>query len=224
MENQNQIRMISQDQTINTNNAANNMASMIQSHLGQLGQQQHNNQQQQQQQEEKQPAMTELSQLLKHCKNLEMQTSQLQQQLDEQINKNKKISEKTRQNMQNILDTIMTKWVDATTANDENVKKTFLEGMQRMVQNSAEDNGVWQMMVQASSLYERQTHELDQLKIENSHLKEAMNGTFGREDARISVGDKRKADGELERPPAVSGDPWAEFASIISSNGLRDGF
>eukprot|EP00960_Hanusia_phi_P056853 763388-Hanusia_phi.AAC.4 len=165
----------------------------------------------------KAPPMTELSQLLKHCKDLELQKTKLQQQLEDQLSHNKKLSEKTRQGMQHILDTILTKWVDAVDTKDEQVKKTFLDGMQRMVQNSAEDNGVWQMMVQASNLYDRQTHELDQLRIENSQLKERVQGTFGSEDARMS-GDKRKADQELERPAAISGDIWADFAKSIASD------
>eukprot|EP00960_Hanusia_phi_P024969 734541-Hanusia_phi.AAC.3 len=165
----------------------------------------------------KQPAMTELSQLLKHCKDLELQKTKLQQQLEEQLSHNKKLSEKTRQNMQHVLDTIMSKWVDAVDTKDDSVKKTFLEGMQRMVQNSAEDNGVWQMMVQASNLYDRQTHELDELRIENSQLRERVQGTFGSEDARMS-GEKRKAEDDLERPPAISGDIWADFAKSISSH------
>lgn len=201
-------RMITQDNTINQQSG--------QHQSQQQGfQTQHGNGAE----EVKQPVVTELSQLLKHCKDLELQKTKLQQMLDEQVNHNKKLSEKTRQNMQHVFDTIVSKWVDAVDTKDEGVKKTFLEGMQRMVQNSAEDNGVWQMMVQASNLYERQTHELDQLRIENSQLKDRVQGTFGSEDARMS-GEKRKADSDLERPPAITGDIWADFAKDISSYGI----
>lgn len=216
--NQNATRIITQDHTINQGQSQGQSQGQNQ---GQGQSQGHsmNYQSNQVNEENKAPPMTELSQLLKHCKDLEMQKSKLQQDLEEQINKNKKISEKTRQNMQHVLDTIMTKWVDAVDTKDEQVKKTFLDGMQRMVQHSAEDNGVWQMMVQASSLYDRQNHELDQLRIENNQLKERVQGTFGSEDARMSAGDKRKAEDELERPPAISGDIWGDFAKSIGTLG-----
>lgn len=217
MENQYSNAQNSMPRTITQDTTLGYQQQHQQNHLSQ-NQHQQNHQPNGGQEEQHKPPVTELSQLLKHCKDLEMQKTKLQQQLEDQINMNKKISEKTRTNMQHVLDTIMKKWVDAVDTKDEQVKTNFIEGMQRLVQNSAEDNGVWQMMVQASSLYERQTHELDQLRIENSQLKDRVQGTFGSEDARMS-GDKRKAEDELERPPAISGDIWSDFAKGISGSG-----
>ena len=61
----------------------------------------------------------------------------------------------------------MKKWTDAIDTKDEKVKDDFEVGLDKLVKNSAEDNGVWQMMVCASALYSRQEHDLDTLRSEN---------------------------------------------------------
>ena len=47
----------------------------------------------------------------------------------------------------------MKKWTDAIDTKDEKVKDDFEVGLDKLVKNSAEDNGVWQMMVCASALH-----------------------------------------------------------------------
>jgi len=59
-------------------------------------------------------------------------------------------------------------------------------------------NGVWQMMVAASSLHERQERNLVNLRKENSELKLKVNGMFGEPLSRV-VGGKLQADTELLR-------------------------
>eukprot|EP00960_Hanusia_phi_P013558 397400-Hanusia_phi.AAC.2 len=120
--------------------------------------------------------------------------------------------------MQKVLDTLMSKFGDALDSKDAGTKEKLLSGMQRLVENSAEQNGVWRIMVSASQLYETQSHELDQLRIENNELKERVNGTFSMEASR--VGDKRKADEDLERPAAISGDIWSDFAVAFREEGM----
>jgi len=87
------------------------------------------------------------------------------------------------------------------------------------VEKSAEDNGVWQMMVAASSLHERQNHDLDVLRVENNTLKTKVDGLYGDAGSR-TVGSKHKAEAELAREdvaPVVSDSMWDDFAKTIGS-------
>lgn len=188
-----------------------------------------NNQQQQQQHLQQQQqqrvidakgeakTLTDMTPILQHVKNLEENNSKMKAQIEELMNKNSKLSERTKQEMQKIYETVMAKFADALDKNDSGMKDKLLTGMQRLVENSAEDNGVWRMIVCASNLYERQTHELDQLRVENNELKERVNGTFGNESMR--VGEKRKANDDPEPVPAVTPDIWSEFKEAF-----RDSF
>ena len=71
---------------------------------------------------------------------------------------------------------IFKKWMGAVETKDEKVKTDFKCGLETLVKNSAEDNGVWKMMVAASSLHEQQQHNLDLLQKENNELKFAVRG------------------------------------------------
>ena len=79
--------------------------------------------------------------------------SKLRKELEEAGARNAKRSAKTREGMRSALDTFMKKWTDAIDTKDEKVKDDFEVGLDKLVKNSAEDNGVWQMMVCASALH-----------------------------------------------------------------------
>jgi len=73
--------------------------------------------------------------------------------------------------------------------------------------------------VAASSLHERQNHDLDLLRVENNSLKSKVDGLYGDAGSR-TVGSKSKADSELSRtdvPAVVSEDMWNDFAKQIGS-------
>eukprot|EP00960_Hanusia_phi_P053703 762433-Hanusia_phi.AAC.5 len=163
-------------------------------------------------------AFSDMTPILQHVKSLEDANSKLRGQVEELLNKNTKLSERTRHDMQKVLDTVMSQFADALESNNAGMKDKLLSGMKRLVENSAEDNGVWRMMVCASNLYKEQYHELDKLRIENNELKDRVNGTFNSELSR--VGDKRKAEGELERAPAIGGDIWNDFALAFRDEGI----
>jgi len=154
-------------------------------------------------------SFTDMTPILQHVKSLEETNSKLKAQLEELSTKNNKLSERTRSEMQKVLDTVMAKFGDALDSNDSGMKEKLMSGMKRLVENSADENGVWKMMVCASNLYEQQIHQLDKLRIENNELKDRVNGTFGSESSR--VGDKRKAEEDPEHQPAYTGDIWEEF-------------
>ena len=90
--------------------------------------------------------------------------------------------------------------------------------MERLVQQGAEDNGVWRMMVAASALHEQQEHNLDLLRKENSDLKNRIYGHYAKPEARLveDVLGKRKAESEPEYNQAVdTGNIWSEFAGYM---------
>jgi len=162
---------------------------------------------------------TDMSNILQHIKNLETNNVTLKSQLQDAEVRNGKLSAKTREGMQSALDTLMKKWMDAVETKDDKVKDSFKNGLTQLVEKSAEDNGVWQMMVAASSLHERQNHDLDLLRVENNTLKSKVDGLYGDAGSR-TVGQKSKADSELCRediPAVVSEDMWNDFAKQIGS-------
>ena len=88
--------------------------------------------------------------------------------------------------------------------------------MEKLVQNSAEDNGVWQMMVAASALHEKQEHNLDALRLECNELKQKIDGHYATPASRTdnALG-KRKADDVLDRSDVGAENTasiWDDFA------------
>lgn len=163
---------------------------------------------------------SDLPSLMKYVKQMESENSDLSAKLREALDKNGKLSQKTREGMQSALDTLMKKWMDAVETKDEKVKNDFKCGLEQLVKNSAEDNGVWQMMVSASALHERQTHNLDTLRAENLELRKKVDGMYAEPEARMDR--KRAASEQLSRddvePSSRAGeDMWADFAASIGT-------
>ena len=159
---------------------------------------------------------TEMSNILSHIKNLENDNTDLKTRLEEALQRNGKLSQKTREGMQSALDTLMKKWMDAVDTKEPKVKDDFKTGLEKLVQNSAEDNGVWQMMVSASALHERQEHDLEKLRSENTDLRRRVDGIYAAPESR--AGSKRPAGEQLSREdvaPDETGDIWANFARSI---------
>ena len=160
-------------------------------------------------------ARPQMGNVLKHIEALEQQRDKLAKQLEEATQRNEKLSTKTREGMQSALDTLMKKWMDAVETKDAQVKDQFKSGLNKLVQNSAEDNGVWQMMVAASSLHDRQAHDLDQLRVENNDLKQKLDGSYASSEARLG---KRPADEQLDRAAVAESETsgmWSDFAKDI---------
>lgn len=160
----------------------------------------------------------DMSNILDHIKNLETSKQDLEKALKEKNDRIERLSAKTREGMQSALDTLMKKWMDAVETKDEKVKSDFKCGLETLVKNSAEDNGVWKMMVAASSLHEQQQHNLDLLQKENNELKLRVDGLYANPSSRI-VGEKAKAVDQLDRQDvqADEGDIWGDFSRHIGS-------
>jgi hypothetical protein len=157
----------------------------------------------------------DMSNMLRHIEQLESKLAAKDKQLNEAQQRVEKFSARTREGMQSALDSLMKKWMDACETKDEKCKEQFKHGMEKLVQNSAEENGVWQMMVAASALHQRQEHDLDKLRGENNELKQKIDGHYATPGSRTreDILGKRKADGE---PDSGANDDaaglWDSFA------------
>ena len=159
----------------------------------------------------------DLSNVLAHIKSLEQAKSELELKLKETEQCAERMSVKTRESMQSAMDTLMKKWMDAVDTKDEVVKTQFKTGLDKLVNSSAEENGVWQMMVAASALHDRQEHNLEKLRVENNELRSKVDTMFTSPESRV-VGQKSKATEDLSRAGASDvGDCWAAFEKAIQS-------
>jgi hypothetical protein len=151
--------------------------------------------------------------MLRHIEQLEGKLSAKEKQLLEAQHRVEKFSARTREGMQSALDSLMKKWMDACETKDEKCKEQFKSGMEKLVQNSAEENGVWQMMVAASALHQRQEHDLDKLRTENSEMRSKIDGQYATKGSRTAedVLGKRKAESQPDEvEPGY--DLWSDFA------------
>ena len=157
--------------------------------------------------------------MLKHIEQLESKLTAKEKALLEATSRAEKFSARTREGMQSALDTLMQKWMDAVATKDETYKEEFKRGMKGLVDKSAEENGVWQMMVAASALHERQVHDLDTLRLENNDLKQKIDGHYATSSSRTEdLLGKRKAEDEGDRVGVAAGavNIWDEFAKDMS--------
>jgi hypothetical protein len=99
---------------------------------------------------------------------------------------------------------------------NEAVRSQFKEGMERVVKNTAEDSGVWQVVVCASAAHSRRINELEKLRAEHEELKTKMNGEFGSESSR-----KRPREETKEAVGEGSTDFWAGFEDSIKGKGFE---
>jgi len=165
---------------------------------------------------EKRPETQDLNNVLTHIKNLEQQKQELERRLEETEERAARMSQKTKAAMQSAMDTLMKKWMDAVETKEDTVKQQFKTGLDTLINKSADENGVWQMMVAASALHERQEHNLEKLRGENNELRGRVDSSFATQESRVAG--KRKAEADLgpgDVAGASSKDMWAEFATDI---------
>jgi len=105
--------------------------------------------------------------------------------------------------MKRILDTVIAKWLQDS-VNNEEARKQFSEGMQRLVTDTRENNGVWTVACEASHLHAKQVEEIERLRVECESLRALQGGQFKDEASRKRVRD----------PNPGNNDFWGEFESV----------
>ena len=171
--------------------------------------------------------LAHIAQLEAKIETLNSSNRDLALQLEQKDTRIKNLSEKTQEAMQSFAETLLKKWVDACETKNPTVKEDFIQGVNNIIKNSDETNGVWQMMVAASSLHERQEHNLEKLRVENSELKSRVDNLYSDSSSRVDssrVGNKRPADNQLDRQDVAAGNNstndiasmWDDFANSMS--------
>ena len=159
----------------------------------------------------------DLSSILARVQGLEEEKTRLVQLLEAERERVKevqaraeKMSEGKRNEMRQALETVITNWLQDS-VQDEKVREEFKQGMSRLVDNTAEDSGVWQVVACASNVHARRLQELERFRLENEELKARGTGEFRDEASR-----KRGRPGEDPEPVASgTGNIWTEFEQEI---------
>jgi hypothetical protein len=153
----------------------------------------------------------ELNSILTQVQNLQTDREKLMKELENAKQKVEKLTEGKRMEMKNSLDTVIAKWLEDSVEN-EGVRTQFKEGMERLVKNTAEDSGVWQVVVCASAAHARRLNEIERLRTEHEELKTKMGGEFGQEASRKRAREETK---EGAAGDASGSDFWVGFEDSI---------
>jgi hypothetical protein len=162
----------------------------------------------------------ELTSILTQVQTLQTDREKLMKELENAKQKVEKLTEGKRAEMKTSLDTVISKWLEDSVEN-EAIRSQFKDGMERLVKNTAEDSGVWQVVVCASAAHSRRLNELEKLRVEHEELKTRMTGEFGAEASRKRGREETK---EGSAPGAAGaggeGDFWAGFEDLARTKGF----
>ena len=125
----------------------------------------------------------ELTSILTQVQTLQADREKLQKELEETKTNLSKLQEGKRAAMRNVLDTVINKWIAESVENEE-ARKQFTEGMDRLVTDTRETSGIWQVACAASATHAKQTAELEKLRQECNELRTLQGGQFVKEDSR----------------------------------------
>jgi alanyl-tRNA synthetase len=156
----------------------------------------------------------ELTSILTQVQTLQTDREKLMKELENARQKVEKLTEGKRQEMQQSLNTVIAKWLEDSVEN-EGIRTQFKDGMERLVKNTAEDSGVWQVVVCASAAHSRRLNEMEKLRGENEELKNKMNGEFG---GREGLG--KRAREETKEGEADKTDFWNGFEDQLKAKGF----
>lgn len=161
----------------------------------------------------------DLSSILSQVKGLEEEKAKLLQALEAERERLKeaqaradKMSESKRVEMQQALDNVIMKWLEDT-VKEERLREEFKQGMTRLVKNTAEDSGVWQVVCQASNVHLQRLQELERMRTENEELKSRGTGDFRDEASRKRGRDEAEGAGRAIDESNI----WTSFEQEIRS-------
>lgn len=166
-------------------------------------------------------ATPDLASIMAQVANLEKQNQELQNNLQNKNNRLEKLTESKRTEMQNVLDNVITKWLDTVETQNPESKEQFKTGLNKLVDNTAEDSGIWQVVACASSAHMRTVNELEQMRTDYNALKEKMEGgQFARTEDQIQVGNKRRATESIDPEEPERRDIWGDFELMMKTTNL----
>jgi hypothetical protein len=114
-----------------------------------------------------------------------------------------RLTEGKKQEMQGAFDNVIKAWL-LDSVKDPKLREEFETGMTRLVENTEDESGVWQVVCCASNVHLRRLQELEQLKGELETLKTRTDPEFGSDASR-------KRGREADPPARQPKDIWADF-------------
>lgn len=179
-------------------------------------------QQQQQQQPSQAQQEADITTLLTQLKHIEGDREQLLKQVELLQQKIGKLTEGKKAEMQKALDTVISDWLKES-VDDENVREEFKKGMSRLVDQTAEESGVWRVVCCASTLHAKRLQEIETMRIEMDNMKRAVGSaaasiSFSNDESRKRTHDQISTDPravETMSSSSSSSEPkniWEEFA------------
>jgi hypothetical protein len=155
----------------------------------------------------------DISSILQQVKGLEEEKGRLMRLLEEEKvryqeaqAKNDKMSEGKRAEMRQALQGVIQKWLEDS-VQDEKVREEFKQGMTRLVESTAEDSGVWQVVCCASNVHARHLQQMEEIRLENETLKTRTGGEFQDEAAR-----------KRPRDETATSNIWSDFEAQLRSD------
>ena len=153
-----------------------------------------------------------------------------------------KLQESKRVEMEQMMNSTITKWLENLDTKDAAAKQQLREGLNRLVQQG-DESGVWNVIACASSSWIHNVNQIETLTSQLNEYKEKerllSGGIFQSEESRISTssaiptpmaaGEKRKYDDiGMTRNGMPEGfsdhDIWSEFQGMMMSTGGNRGF
>lgn len=125
-----------------------------------------------------------------------------------------RLQEGKKLEMQQAYENGIKKWL-FDTVQDESLRKQFETGMTNIVENTADNSGVWQVMVQASNIHHQRLQELEKLRGEVSELKSKVGPDFREEESR------KRSRPEAEAAGGKRMDIWEEFEKNMLGQGFE---
>jgi hypothetical protein len=152
--------------------------------------------------------------------------SQLQTKSDDV----QKLSEKQRKEMKHIYDTVISGWVDEQDGVSVKTRNEFKTGVERLAEEAQDENGIWQIVMNASTASQRDRASAAKKEVEfqalsknYEELKSRVDGgRFTTEEAR--VGSKRAAPEEILHPQGGVVNIWDQFGTFMKSSYNNDSF
>ena len=161
-------------------------------------------------------AESDITTLLTQMKAMEGDREKLLQQVQLLQEKISKLTEGKKQEMQKALDTVINNWL-MESVNDEQVREEFKKGMSRLVEQTAEESGVWQVVCCASNLHAQRLQEIETLRNEVNDLKRGGAGGQG----QFRDLNSRKRDFETLSNGAAGG--GGVIDPVVAGGGSSDG-
>ena len=111
-------------------------------------------------------------------------------------------------------------WIANLDVKSDVHKEEFTKGLERLVDTSSFDNGVWQVMTCASASAAKQEEMYQTLKTQYDELsQQKQGGTFGSSDNRL--GDKRRALEDPSMHDSAPQDIWSAFIADVNQTGYN---